>query len=1151
MRREPSLTFEGALQILGKHEHKTIEKIDKLLGGVILGGGAVAGAVALGVTPLAPIAAFGVVWGWIEQKGLAIDLLKSAVDAVSGKVSGLRGLEKRELIAAAHSTIVVAAIFESLRDHVGEEFYGQLKITDDEKKSLIDKLARDQRDIGGLYANEIPAPSAACGFEENAKRIAQWQTEYSFYLFSFIGGLTVAEKRKIVFNDVRQAAVERYRSHYLELAAKVPEFAIWAELGEHAATRTAIGEVGTQVAGGIAELTTNVTDLRTDVGDIGVAIRESNAEVVAALDANRDALNRVAALLETGALPGDTRPHAQSSSLRAAVSWANTGILGENIIRADPERYPADLTIPLVSQIYVNPRYRVARFDGVARPADDRWWEERPSRDDFDVLLAAHVMSPDATRLPLLLLGHPGAGKSLLTKVLAARLPYSEYTVVRVPLRRVSADARIHRQIEEALESSTDQRIAWSDLAQQSTDTVRVVLLDGLDELLQASEHDRSSYLEDVVDFQEREANQRRPVVVIVTSRTVVADRVRIPDGTTIVKLDPFNDDDIADWVTRWKQVNGDAIAAGAIGELTLSAARRQPELAEQPLLLLMLALYAADRTLPPLDEDMATAELYRRLLDGFARREAGKDRGLGRDPSSAELEQRVQDHLDRLAVAALGMFNRGRQDIKEEELGKDLEALEPRLMERSRAVEGGRRIIGEFFFVHAPEARMSAGHGDEEQPSGQPSAEENRGHRRAQGGQPERAYEFLHATFGEYLVARRVMDELVDVAVKAFSGRRSTEPDDDLLFALLSHQVLAVRQSMLDFALEIFSGLDDSIRPPVLAALGVLIRTYRNRHGSDRYAAYRPVPTDQVRQLACYSANLVALRVELDVGLRVVPEPHSSGIPLADLLRVSGPPRVVLEEWKITPLLWKAGLDTDGLGAMLTLLEVAGSPPRLVYNLHDLSLIPLELSLARLIGDEVAEKRLRYGTAIYGEVTYYFDAASWVDMMYSWLIPAIAGIGRVPESLPAPPKGTSDEDIIGVAELIFKYLRSTSYHEPTHGRVLQLLFEMPTVFEIDKLALTAVAIGRPDLREAIPELQNFEIYGSYVEIVRRGDSLANKEHAVNWQDPSDDTIAAVADVLRTPLWLVPQVALNLQEDELSLAAPGFGWAPGAEDVRG
>lgn len=51
MRREPSLTFEGALRILGKHEHKTVERIDKMLGGVALGGGALAGAIALGVTP--------------------------------------------------------------------------------------------------------------------------------------------------------------------------------------------------------------------------------------------------------------------------------------------------------------------------------------------------------------------------------------------------------------------------------------------------------------------------------------------------------------------------------------------------------------------------------------------------------------------------------------------------------------------------------------------------------------------------------------------------------------------------------------------------------------------------------------------------------------------------------------------------------------------------------------------------------------------------------------------------------------------------------------------------------------------------------------------------------------------------------------------
>ena len=169
------------------------------------------------------------------------------------------------------------------------------------------------------------------------------------------------------------------------------------------------------------------------------------------------------------------------------------------------------------------------------------------------------------------------------------------------------------------------------------------------------------------------------------------------------MKLDPFNDDDIEDWLGRWKQVNGDAIAAGTVGELTASSVRRQPELAEQPLLLLMLAIYAADPNLPMLDEDVATAELYRRLLDGFARREASKDIGLGRDPSPEKIEQQVQDHLGRLAIAALGMFNRGRQDSSEEELGRDLEVLKPRLMERSRTVEAGRGSLRSSFSYTRP----------------------------------------------------------------------------------------------------------------------------------------------------------------------------------------------------------------------------------------------------------------------------------------------------------------------------------------------------------------------------------------------------------------------------------------------------------------
>jgi hypothetical protein len=58
MRREPSLTFEGALRILGHHEPRLIGKLDTVLGGVILASGAGIAAATLGGPPLASAAMF-------------------------------------------------------------------------------------------------------------------------------------------------------------------------------------------------------------------------------------------------------------------------------------------------------------------------------------------------------------------------------------------------------------------------------------------------------------------------------------------------------------------------------------------------------------------------------------------------------------------------------------------------------------------------------------------------------------------------------------------------------------------------------------------------------------------------------------------------------------------------------------------------------------------------------------------------------------------------------------------------------------------------------------------------------------------------------------------------------------------------------------
>ena len=71
-------------------------------------------------------------------------------------------------------------------------------------------------------------------------------------------------------------------------------------------------------------------------------------------------------------------------------------------------------------------------------------------------------------------------------------------------------------------------------------------MLDGFDELLQATGITQTDFLLRVQAFQEREADQGRPLTVIVTSRIAVIDRARIPHGTVAVRLEPFNEDQIA-----------------------------------------------------------------------------------------------------------------------------------------------------------------------------------------------------------------------------------------------------------------------------------------------------------------------------------------------------------------------------------------------------------------------------------------------------------------------------------------------------------------------------------------------------------------------------------------------------------------------------
>lgn len=816
------LTYAQALKLL-ERDDKRISMLDRLLGGALLAAAPAAGGASLAL---------------LDPKNEVIGWLRDLTDTAPGRIKAARGKQHYELLEATHTVLALSAFFDALRDEIGPR-YAELELTDADKLHAADLPAPAGRSLPEeLRSATLPMPSATRGFVENQAQIGKGFERLFDHTITLLEGLSAWQRIRPrgPAGELRTRIVERalgyYRDRLTRLAADLPEFAFWISVDEHAATRSA-------VAGAVER-------------------------VERAMRAQADALAELPRLLaQTVSATDQVRDVAGKLARQAA------DVLDQPLWRA--EHPLPGLVFPAVRDGFVSPRFRFAVADGASRPADESWWAQQPERADLATFLAHYLADPESARRPLVILGHPGAGKTLLAEVIAARLPAEAYTAVLVRLRRVDADAEPHQQIETAVESAAREHASWGAICRESA-TTKVVIFDGFDELVQATGVTQSGYVERIARFQGAEWADGNSVVPIITSRTLVMDRARLPDGAVLVKLGDFTDEQVARWVDAWNRAN---LESPSFRQLSPAELIRQGELARQPLLLTLLAIYAADSGVDRLDaEDLSKAELYRRLLDSFIARQV-------RDKSPAELgeteQRRREAELRRdLAVAAFGMFNRGQQFVTEDELDRDLDALAPGDGRADRTGFGepfgrARRTAAAFFFIHAAQSDQ---------------------HDQAKA---RRTYEFLHATFGEYLIAehaitllRELARELEHKQARVFAGR----PDDGVFRALLAHQPLLKRRPVVDFASDLAQPDEgNALRRTAIE----LLANARDSAAMAGVAGYDPTPSDAVRRLAAYTANLVT------IAALTTP----AGVPVADLAHGA--------DWQSTVWLWRAGLDREG----------------------------------------------------------------------------------------------------------------------------------------------------------------------------------------------------------------------------------------------
>lgn len=204
------------------------------------------------------------------------------------------------------------------------------------------------------------------------------------------------------------------------------------------------------------------------------------------------------------------------------------------------------------------------------------------------------LYGPDEAAPRVVVLGDPGSGKSTLCRYLAIQAATGEAPIVPLllPVRVWSADGgreRLLDQVQREIAATLEVRAEVAAFEQLCEAGRAVLLIDGVDEV---GAGQRTVLRDRVHAF----AAAYPRVPVIVTSRIVGYDQARLGDSFDQLTLEPFDDDQLREFIDRWYAVaepNNPVERQRKRTDLwaALEVEPRTKELARNPLLATLLAL--------------------------------------------------------------------------------------------------------------------------------------------------------------------------------------------------------------------------------------------------------------------------------------------------------------------------------------------------------------------------------------------------------------------------------------------------------------------------------------------------------------------------------------------------------------------------------
>ena len=739
------INFSDLVDFFKKNQVPTFdEDIDKF-GGYFITAARIA-AVIIAPDPVTKISVF---CAGIDAASLRASKLFSWLpDKFKYKDREKTALQKYELASYVNFILLQIAIKNGVKEIIMPHIEPILKIIqlEEEDKKELEKKAKEcdvERDALGLQSN--------CSLSK--EDISSQANKIIDPIFSVLNKCVDKIKKatpalkKIDSSKTREIFLEnvtlQYQAFLINFSGEFPQFALWADITQKA-----------KILKELKEATKTILTINKKEHERFISQTE---KLIVKIEELRDN-----SFIKESGFPSFLEIYKKMFKVQEEhLSKVLSGRMIENInahqnqIKSELNRPLSDNTdveqiiYPLNKDIYISQSFEAITYRKKEHRKGfltaDSLGERAEKGENIGNYLLKTLVDPNYATKPIILLGNPGAGKSMLSKMFAGLLcETNDFIPFLIKLRSVaSSSASISEHINKGLQNSIENTsdVNWLEWAKEFRNRIPVIIMDGFDELMQTSNRELNGYVDAIREFQEKALNSGICVRIILTSRITVMQDVSIPEYTKIIKLDSFDVKRRDLWIRKWNNAQKKPRYKFAIPKND-----KIELLAKEPLLMFMLAVYDFENSeLQNMasDKNFNQSKLYDSLLERFIKRQLEKNSAY-KDAGSSQKESEEELFRLRLGMIALMMFMNDTTSRDTQKLSEEMTAFGIQ-----KSTMQAENILGGFFFIHENKSTTES------------DAEKFN-------------YEFLHKTFGEFLAA----DFLLRVAKKQMDRMFTTDPE-------------------------------------------------------------------------------------------------------------------------------------------------------------------------------------------------------------------------------------------------------------------------------------------------------------------------------------------------------------------------------------